>query len=339
MTSTTWVRPPGSNVAEPYRVRDEGGCTRASRSVTARSRRWAASGRRCATSRRWVAFFTDAFPPRDEADDGPLPRWARREMQQLRRVDELSRFRPSPGGASRASVTGYGIGLAVRIDERLGVSVGHSGGFPGYGSHMRWLPEHGVGVIGLSNVTYGSMAAACLEALEVLADRDELGPARGVQASPALVDASAAAASLLSSWRDADADDAVGRQRRARRAVRTPCRRGMRRSCGSPRHPPRRVARGRDADAGLVLDRRRRREGRARAQPRAARAVARRRGSPAAVRRADRRRRALAPTRGRRRLRRRAPGGRARRAVRHVAGRGARPARRGMRRAERPCDA
>jgi CubicO group peptidase (beta-lactamase class C family) len=127
---------------------------------------------------RWVAFFLDAFPPRDEADDGSLPRWARREMQQLRRVDDLSRFRPSPGGASRTSVTGYGIGLAVRIDERLGVSVGHSGGFPGYGSHMRWLPEHGMGVIGLSNVTYGSMGAACLEALEVLADRDELGPAR-----------------------------------------------------------------------------------------------------------------------------------------------------------------
>ena len=206
MTSTTWVRPSQPEVAEPYRVRDgewlHEGDPFGDGTIAPMGGIWS-SVRDLA---RWVGFFTDAFPPRDDADEGPVPRWARREMQQLRRVDELSRFRPSPGGASRASVTGYGIGLAVRIDERLGVSVGHSGGFPGYGSHMRWLSEHGVGVIALSNVTYGSMAAACLEALEVLADRDELGPARGVQASPALADASAAAASLLSSWRDADAD-------------------------------------------------------------------------------------------------------------------------------------
>ena len=209
MTSTTWVRPSGPDVAEPYRVRDDGwlheGEPLGDGTIAPMGGIWST----VRDLARWVAFFLDAFPPRDEADDGSLPRWARREMQQLRRVDELSRFRPSPGGAARASVTGYGIGLAVRIDERLGVSVGHSGGFPGYGSHMRWLPEHGVGVIGLSNVTYGSMGAACLEALEGLADRDELGPARGVPASPALVDASAAAASLLSSWRDADADDLV----------------------------------------------------------------------------------------------------------------------------------
>jgi CubicO group peptidase (beta-lactamase class C family) len=209
MTSTSWVRPPGSGVAEPYRVRDgewlHEGEPLGDGTIAPMGGIWST----VRDLARWVAFFIDAFPPRDEADDGPLPRWARREMQQLRRVDELSRFRPSPGGAARASVTGYGIGLAVRIDERLGVSVGHSGGFPGYGSHMRWLPEHGVGVIGLSNVTYGRMAAACLDALEVLADRDELGPARGVQASPALVDASSAAASLLSSWRDADAEDLV----------------------------------------------------------------------------------------------------------------------------------
>ncbi len=207
LTSTTWVRPPGRDVADPHRVRDEGwlheGEPLGDGTIAPMGGIWST----VRDLARWVSFFLDAFPPRDGPDDGPLPRWARREMQQLRRVDELSRSRPSPGGTSRSSVTGYGIGLAVRIDERLGVSVGHSGGFPGWGSHMRWLPERGVGVIALSNVTYGRMAAACLDALDALADRDELGPARGVQASPALVDASARAASLLSSWGDADADD------------------------------------------------------------------------------------------------------------------------------------
>ena len=206
MTATTWVRPDSGEVAEPYRVQD---------------RDWVHEGEPIGDGTiapmggiwttvrdlaHWVAFLTDAFPPRDDADDGPLPRWARREMQQLRRVDELARFRPSPSGPSRMAVTGYGVGLSVRIDERLGVSVGHSGGLPGYGSHMRWLPEHGVGVIGLSNVTYGNMHAACIEALEMLADLDDLGPAHRIDASAALSDANTKAAALLSAWTDAEAD-------------------------------------------------------------------------------------------------------------------------------------
>jgi CubicO group peptidase (beta-lactamase class C family)/2'-5' RNA ligase len=213
LAATTWTRPTSGSVAEPNRIWE---------------REWepeeepvgdgelAPMGGLWSSVRdlaRWIGFFTDAFPPRDDGDGAPLPRWARREMQQLRRFDELTRLRPSPSGPSRMTARGYGIGLGVRIDERLGVSVGHSGGLPGYGSHMRWLPDHGVGVVGLANVTYGNMHLACIEALEVLADIEGLGPADPV-ASPALVRASERAASLLTSWNDTDADalfaDVVG---------------------------------------------------------------------------------------------------------------------------------
>src|SRR5207247_56257 len=34
----------------------------------------------------WVRWFTDAFPARDGEDGGPLPRAARREMQQAHRA-------------------------------------------------------------------------------------------------------------------------------------------------------------------------------------------------------------------------------------------------------------
>jgi hypothetical protein len=96
---------------------------------------------------------------------------------------------------------GYGIGLGIRVDERLGAVVGHSGGLPGYGSHMRWLPDHGVGVVALSNVTYGNMQAACVDAVEVLADLDALGPKNVVPASPALSDAARRAVELTNEWR------------------------------------------------------------------------------------------------------------------------------------------
>ncbi len=206
MTATTWVRPESREVAQPYRMQDghwlHEGEPLGDGMIAPMGGIWTT----VRDLARWVGFFTDAFPPRDGSDDGPLPRWARREMQQLRRIDELARLRPSPTGPSRVTVTGYGIGLSVRLDERLGVSVGHSGGLPGYGSHMRWLPDHGTGVIGLSNVTYGNMHAACIEALEVLADLDELGPAHTVEASPPLAAAATRATALLSSWNDIDAD-------------------------------------------------------------------------------------------------------------------------------------
>jgi CubicO group peptidase (beta-lactamase class C family) len=203
MSATTWERPRAGSVAEPYRERDgtwlHEGAPLGDGTIAPMGGIWSTVG----DLARWVGFLLDAFPPRDGDDAGPLPRWARREMQQLRRVDELIRFRPSPAGPSRSSVTGYGIGLGIRIDERLGMAVGHSGGLPGYGSHMRWLPDRGVGVIGLSNVSYGNMHGACLEAFEVLADRDELGPDRTVRPDASLEAAAASSASLLNSWTDA----------------------------------------------------------------------------------------------------------------------------------------
>ena len=77
----------------------------------------------------------------------------------------------------------------MRLDQRLGTIVTHSGGVPGYGSHMRWIPDRRIGVVALSNVTYGDMRWACAEALEVLADLDALPPAPTETATPALQDA------------------------------------------------------------------------------------------------------------------------------------------------------
>lgn len=202
MTATTWERPMSGEIAEPFGLRD-GRTTPETEplgdgAIAPMGGLWS-SVRDLA---RWVGFFTDAFPPRDDHDDAPLPRWARREMQQLRRVDAVAPVRPSPAGPSRVAVTGYGLGLGIRIDERVGVSVGHSGGLPGYGSHMRWLPDRGVGIVALSNVTYGNMHGACVEAIEVLADLDDLGPPHPIRASASFSRAVVDATALLSSWND-----------------------------------------------------------------------------------------------------------------------------------------
>ncbi len=136
-----------------------------------------------------------------------VPRWARREMQQLRRVDAIEQVRPRPDGPSRTVAIGYGIGLGIRWDPRLGQVLGHSGGLPGYGSHMRWIPDRGIGVVALSNTTYGNMHAACIESLERLADLEALSPAPTAAATPAMLAAADRSVALVNDWRDDEAAD------------------------------------------------------------------------------------------------------------------------------------
>jgi CubicO group peptidase (beta-lactamase class C family) len=206
MTRTTWVRPEHQDIAEPYHWRDDAWLREPQEpgdgTIAPMGGLWST----VADLARWVAFFLDAWPPRDDVDGMPVPRWCRREMQQLRRVSAVESVRPRPDGPARTVAIGYGIGLGIRFDPRIGQVVGHSGGLPGYGSHMRWIPDRGIGVIALSNVTYGDMHLACIESLERLADADALPPARGIEATPATLGLAERAVGLVNDWRDDEAN-------------------------------------------------------------------------------------------------------------------------------------
>jgi len=207
MSDTTWTRPESTNVADPYRWVDGAweseGKTLGDGTIAPMGGLWSTVN----DLARWVTFFCDAYPPRDDPDDGPLARWARREMQQPRRMDTIDDVRTRPSGPARAVAYGYGIGLSMRLDPRVGVIVTHSGGLPGYGSHMRWLPDRRIGVVALSNVRYGNMAAACAEALELLADLDALPKPPPEAASTSLQHAAERAVELANHWDDDAASD------------------------------------------------------------------------------------------------------------------------------------
>lgn len=119
---------------------------------------------------RWVGGFTDAFRRPDRLH--PLSAASRREMQQLHRIigvsGALSIDVPVGGAALAASAAGYGFGLFVEHHTDHGDVVQHSGGYPGYGSHMRWHPETGLGVIALANGTYAAPVDTCRDALRAL---------------------------------------------------------------------------------------------------------------------------------------------------------------------------
>jgi CubicO group peptidase (beta-lactamase class C family) len=101
---------------------------------------------------RYVAFHLSAWPPRDDAERGPLRRASVREMAHLWTPSNLTAKRVN--GALSASETGYGYGLRVTSDCRFEKIVSHGGGLPGFGSYMAWLPDYGVGMFAMATLTY-----------------------------------------------------------------------------------------------------------------------------------------------------------------------------------------
>ena len=150
---------------------------------------------------RYVAFLMSAFPPRDEPERGPVKRSSAREMQQPWRPSPAIAFRPVVDAPLQMGVSAYGYGLGVSQECRFNHVVGHGGGLPGYGSLMRWLPEYGVGLIGMSNQTYQGFGGLFNDALAALHRTGALQP-RVVQPSQALLAAQADVSQLIIKWDD-----------------------------------------------------------------------------------------------------------------------------------------
>ena len=155
---------------------------------------------------RYVAAFLDAFPPRDGAETAPLRRASLREMQQPWRPSTVRVTRDPASTAAQLTAGSYGYGLSVTQTCAFRSMVAHGGGLPGFGSHMRWLPDYGVGIIAFANVTYTGWGRVIGEAFDTLAATGGLQP-RAPIPSDALVAARDAVSRLVSEWNDALADD------------------------------------------------------------------------------------------------------------------------------------
>ena len=153
---------------------------------------------------RYVGALLGAWPPRDGADPGPVSRASMREMQQMWRTRPATVTRDA-AGALQLNAAGYGYGLRISQTCEFAHVVAHSGGLPGFGSQMRWLPEYGVGLIAFGNRTYTPWGDAFGPALAALKASGGLQP-RAVQASAELVHARAEVTSLVNGWDDAAAE-------------------------------------------------------------------------------------------------------------------------------------
>jgi serine-type D-Ala-D-Ala carboxypeptidase/endopeptidase len=138
---------------------------------------------------RWVAYLLSAWPPRDAADAGPVKRATVRELAQ---GSNFPRFRKRPGrtgGASCTQAVTYAMGMNTAMDCDLGLTLSHSGGYPGFGSHVLLLPDRGVGIFAFANRTYAGPSRPVWDAAMALLKAGALGEERTVPISDALRDA------------------------------------------------------------------------------------------------------------------------------------------------------
>lgn len=147
---------------------------------------------------RYVAFQLSAWPPRDDAEAGPVRRSSVREINHLWRPSNLTSTR------QMTSVSGYGFGLRVSADCRFEHIVGHGGGLPGFGSYMSWLPDYGVGMFAMANLTYAGPSQPINQAWDVLLKTGGLKK-RELPAVPALNEARDWIVGLWKSWDDMEA--------------------------------------------------------------------------------------------------------------------------------------
>jgi CubicO group peptidase (beta-lactamase class C family) len=150
---------------------------------------------------RYVSAFLAAWPPRDGAELGPVRRSSLREMQQVWRPAQPSAAKASDGSL-RLNSGGYAFGLRVSSNCLFAHIVAHSGGLPGFGTQMRWLPEYGIGIIAFGNRTYTGWNGPIDAALAQLAQTGALQTRSAVPA-PALAQAREQVTKLVLNWDDA----------------------------------------------------------------------------------------------------------------------------------------
>jgi hypothetical protein len=99
----------------------------------------------------WVNWLAEALTDGPSSND-VLSLASRREMQQI--VTAIVAGDDLWVGGLQQRFVGYGFGLICEHDRAVGQLVSHSGGYPGFSSHIRWHAGTGLGVVTLENGTY-----------------------------------------------------------------------------------------------------------------------------------------------------------------------------------------
>jgi CubicO group peptidase (beta-lactamase class C family) len=148
---------------------------------------------------KYMNFLLGAWPNRNDDESGPVKLNSAREMQQPWKFRGMAANFKTSAGEICPRTGAYGFGLGWREDCRGVVGISHSGGLPGFGSVHILLPEHGIGIVAFSNLTYANMGTPAGRALDTLVQLANLKK-RTLPVSPTLKKIQNQIVKLLPDW-------------------------------------------------------------------------------------------------------------------------------------------
>ncbi len=153
---------------------------------------------------KYMAFHLSAWPPRDDAEQGPVKRSSVREMQYPWDFNGLNTTYHTVNGRSAPFASAYCYGLRWRRYADGTTAVGHTGGLPGFGSEWTVYPEYGIGVVSFANLTYASAGAVNLQVADTLLRLSGIQP-RQLPPSDILTKRKNQLLKVLPEWNNANA--------------------------------------------------------------------------------------------------------------------------------------
>jgi CubicO group peptidase (beta-lactamase class C family) len=148
---------------------------------------------------KYVSLHQQAWPERNEEDREPIKRGTLREMHVPQAFIGLNTRYSLPNGKRMVTTSAYTYGLNWMRDEGGRTILGHSGGLPGFGSNWRFMPDYGIGVIYLANVTYAPTSGLNVAVLDTLIQLAQLKP-RNISISPVLAKRQQELLDILPHW-------------------------------------------------------------------------------------------------------------------------------------------
>ncbi|WP_167618066.1 serine hydrolase domain-containing protein [Maribellus sediminis] len=146
---------------------------------------------------KYVSFHLSAWPPRNEADNGPVKRSSLREMQ-TPQFPSLYADAKDYNGNPCPALSGYGFGLGI-TEYCNGIKrVSHGGALPGFGSNYTFYPDYGIGIMAFCNLTYTSPWSLA-EISKLLFETADLQP-RKLPVSDILLERKEQLTQLIQNW-------------------------------------------------------------------------------------------------------------------------------------------
>jgi len=152
---------------------------------------------------KYMAFHQEAYRP-EVPGSAVLSKASLREMHFPWNFNSLNRRGFTGKGEACVNVSHYGYGLRQDRNCDNITMVGHSGGLPGYGSDWKILPQYGLGIVTLTNGTYGSAALLNNEILPFVVAGAALQP-KAFPVSAILKQRQKELTALLPTWEKAEA--------------------------------------------------------------------------------------------------------------------------------------